>query len=145
MSEQTATGPEVIVRVLAPGDETWVEQAVRHMGRTTATNAAGVFLRDPSVVAIGAFDDEALVGFAYGYVLSRPDDAPMANLYALEVWPDYQRRGVGSRLIEMFRKEVGRVSKLWLVSPVSPITAGFYAAMGAHQEATDTVYELPND
>ena len=144
MSE-SPTGSEPVVRVLTPGDEAWVEQAVTHLGRATATNAAEVFLRDPSVVAIGAFDDGTLVGFAYGYVLSRPDDAPMANLYVLEVWPDYQRRGVGSQMIKAFRKEVGRVSKLWLVSPVSPITAGFYASVGARHDQTDAVYELPND
>lgn len=144
MSENP-TGSEPVVRVLTPGDEPWVEQAVTHLGRSTAPNAAEVFLRDPSVVAIGAFDADELVGFAYGYVLSRPDDAPMANLYVLEVWPDYQRRGLGSQLIKAFRGEVGRVSKLWLVSPVSPITAGFYASVGARQDQTDTVYELPND
>ncbi|HEX2858007.1 MAG TPA: GNAT family N-acetyltransferase [Propionibacteriaceae bacterium] len=139
------TGDDPVVRVLTPGDESWVEQAVTHLGRSAVTNAAEVFLRDPAVVAVGAFAGESLVGFAYGYVLSRPDDAPMANLYVLEVWPDYQRRGLGSQLIKAFKKEVGRVSKLWLVSPVSPITAGFYAAVGAHAEQSDAVYELPND
>ncbi len=136
---------ELVVRVLGPGDESLVEAAVQHMGHTPAANAAEVFLRDPSVVAVGGFDHRQLIGFAYGYVLSRPDDAPMANLYVLEVWPDYQRMGVGSRLISLFRHEVGRVSKLWLVSPDSAVAAGFYGSLGARPARSDTVYELPNE
>ena len=140
-----SSGTEVVVRVLEPGDESWVEAAVQHMGRTPAPNAADVFLRDPSVVAVGGFDGDQIIGFAYGYVLSRPDDAPMANLYVLEVWPDYQRMGVGSRLISSFRGEVGRVSKVWLVSPDSAVTAGFYGSLGARHDRADTVYELPTE
>ncbi len=140
-----SAGTEVAVRVLQPGDESLVEAAVRHLGHSPTANAAEVFLRDSSVVAVGAFAGDQIVGFAYGYVLSRPDDAPMANLYVLEVWPDYQRKGVGSRLISTFRHEVGRVSKLWLVSPDSAVAAGFYGSLGAHHERSDTVYEFPHE
>lgn len=135
--------PKPQVRVLTTGDAAHVEAAVRHLGSTPTENAAEVFLKHDSVVAIGAFLNDEIVGFAYGYVLSRPDDFPMANLYALDVWPEYQRLGLGSKMIDAFRKEVGRVSKLWLVSPETEEASEFYESLGATAEPQETVYELP--
>lgn len=137
---------KVKVRVLGPGDESHVVAAVKFLGHTSPENAAAVFLKDPSVVAVGAFADDAIVGFAYGYVQSRPDAEPMANLYALDVWPDHQRMGLGSKLIKKFRAELGRVSKVWLVVPEdNEVADRFYESLGATETDTENVFELSGD
>ena len=69
-----------------------------------AEDAARKFLCDPRNLLFAAVADSRIVGFAYGYRLARLD-GPMDKVYIHEVGvlPEWQRKGVGRRLLEMIK------------------------------------------
>ena len=67
------------------------------------------FLSDSQNILLSAELDNSLVGQVIGYILERWDqDEPMLLLYSIDVAESYQRKGIGTALIEAVRK-IGRV------------------------------------
>jgi ribosomal protein S18 acetylase RimI-like enzyme len=63
------------------------------------------FLSNSQNILLSAELDEELVGQVIGYILDRWDkDKPMLFLYSIDVAETYQRRGIGTALIEAVRK-----------------------------------------
>ncbi len=63
------------------------------------------FLSNSQNILLSAEIDEELVGQVIGYILDRWDkDEPMLFLYSIDVAETYQRRGIGTALIEAVRK-----------------------------------------
>ncbi len=63
------------------------------------------FLSNSQNILLSAELDEELVGQVIGYILDRWDkDEPMLFLYSIDVAETYQRRGIGTALIEAVRK-----------------------------------------
>lgn len=57
------------------------------------------FLDDERCVAYAAVDHEAAVGWAYGYLLARPDGRRAMMIYEVEVVPEHRRRGHATGLV----------------------------------------------
>jgi len=133
---------QVIIRKLGVGDECFVADAIRYWGREADADKPIAFLADPAVIAIGAFTADTLIGFVYGYVQTRPDDRPMAQLYSLDVWPGFRRRGIASRIVQAFRHAAGEVSKVWLITATDNQAANaLYEALGGEkQQIAENVY-----
>jgi ribosomal protein S18 acetylase RimI-like enzyme len=67
------------------------------------------FLSNSQNILLSAELDNSLVGQVIGYILERWDqDEPMLFLYSIDVAESYQRKGIGTALIEAVRK-IGRV------------------------------------
>jgi ribosomal protein S18 acetylase RimI-like enzyme len=63
------------------------------------------FLSNSQNILLSAELDEELVGQVIGYILDRWDkDEPMLFLYSIDVAETYQRRGIGTALIEAVRR-----------------------------------------
>lgn len=132
----------VWVRRLRVGDEHFVQAALQAWDRPAEELVARMFLADPGVVAIGALWGTEIVGLAYGYVLPRPDVEPMAQLYSVDVWPDWRRQGIGRRLVEEFVATCGPVSTLWVMTSTENLPAkSLYAALGAAPREVAQVYQ----
>ena len=57
------------------------------------------FLSDPNSFVMIADTSENIIGWAYGYILSRPEGQHSMLIYELEVEANHRRRGVASQLI----------------------------------------------
>ena len=57
------------------------------------------FLTTPNTYGFIAKVDENIVGFAYCYALQRPDGLVMFYLHSIGILPNYQDKGVGSKLM----------------------------------------------
>lgn len=58
------------------------------------------FLTAPNTYGFIAKVDENIVGFAYCYALQRPDGLVMLYLHSIGILPNYQDKGVGSKLMK---------------------------------------------
>lgn len=88
--------------VSRPTGAALLERAARRFGRA---GEPGAYLASGSALALVAVDDarpERILGWAYGYVLPRPDGTSMAYLHAIDVADDVRRRGHGGTLLDAF-------------------------------------------
>ncbi|MEU9742715.1 GNAT family N-acetyltransferase [Micromonospora chersina] len=73
------------------------------MARFGAVPGGGrTFLVSPGALAFVAFEGEEIVGWCWGYHLTRPDASSMLHLHRLEVAQEHRRRGVGGALLRAF-------------------------------------------
>jgi GNAT superfamily N-acetyltransferase len=102
---------------------------------------------DGGGVPFGAFDHEALVGFA----VFQPDLAPgMANFAVLHVSRSHRRQGVGARLAqEVIRlARLHGATELYVSATPSAPTVKFYGTLGFEPTAephADLLREEPDD
>lgn len=54
---------------------------------------------DDNYCFIGIIEDK-IVAFLYGYGMLRPDGKSMFYIHAVDVLPDYQNRGIGTKLMD---------------------------------------------
>jgi ribosomal protein S18 acetylase RimI-like enzyme len=134
----------VDVRRLGPGDEAVLaELAERDKGGSAgAGELAGMLARDDRVV-VAAFESGRAVGWAYGYVLERPDaDPPMLLLYEIGVDEAFRRRGAAAGLVgalRAFARERG-LSKMWVLTDAANEAAmALYASTGGVRLREDDV------
>ena len=78
------------------------ERVVRSIKHRSAANAAA-FLAGDGNVAYAATESDEPIGWAFGYVLDRPDGDRMMLLYEMEVLAAWRRQGIGRRLVGAFR------------------------------------------
>jgi GNAT superfamily N-acetyltransferase len=80
--------------------------------------------RDGSVAFAATIDDEP-VGWAYGYVLERPDGDRTMLLYEMEVAAPWRRKGIGRQLVGAFRDSAAenRCSSMWLITDDDNVSA----------------------
>lgn len=54
---------------------------------------------DDNYCFIGIIEDK-IIAFLYGYGMLRPDGKSMFYIHAVDVLPDYQNRGIGTKLMD---------------------------------------------
>ena len=122
---------------LESSDVDLTEQIVREI-KLSSPGDARAFLNAPGSVAYAATHSNNPIGWAYGYVLERPDGGRMMLLYEIEVVADWRRKGVGRRLVGAFRDhavEAGCQS-MWLVTDDDISAQMLYQLEGANTEGT---------
>ena len=60
----------------------------------------GAFLQEKNAYAYIAKEDGMVVGFAYGYVLVKPDGRRDFYLHAIDIMEGYQKHGYGTELMK---------------------------------------------
>ena len=96
MDEVTTDGPEIAIRLLAPGDEGVVRELATYEGPGDPEG----LLADPRTLLLVAFDGEQPVGFVLGYELPRRHgDRSMLFVYEVDIAESHQRRGIASALL----------------------------------------------
>lgn len=107
------------------------------------------FLSNSQNILLSAELDDFLVGQLIGYILDRWDkNEPMLFLYSIDVLETYQRRGIGTALIEAFRK-LGRTqgcSEAFVLTNKSNVAAmQLYQSTGGKRSNPDDVVMFEYD
>lgn len=107
------------------------------------------FLSNSQNILLSAELDDVLVGQVIGYILDRWDkNEPMLFLYSIDVAEPYQRRGIGTALIEAVRK-LGRTqgcSEAFVLTNESNIPAmQLYQSTGGKRSNPDDVVMFEYD
>ena len=102
------------------------------------------FLKEKNAFSYVAKDDEMIVGFAYGYVLVRPDGLRDFYLHAIDIMEKYQKHGYGTELMKYIyshSKSIG-CRKLFLITNKSNVSACrcYEKAGGIRTSNDDIIY-----
>lgn len=79
-----------------------------------------------SLYALAVFDNDKLVGL----IRAVGDGASIIFIQDLLILPEYQRRGIGSRLLQILMEKYKKVYQLQLLTDDSKKNIAFYEAMG---------------
>jgi ribosomal protein S18 acetylase RimI-like enzyme len=100
------------------------------------------FLEEKNAYGFVAKDNDIIAGFAYGYVLVRPDGLRDFYLHAIDIMEKYQGHGYGTELknyINAHSKSIG-CRKLFLITNKSNIPAcRCYDSAGGISTADDDI------
>ena len=105
------------IRELGPGDEEWLDRAVRAF-RDVDAAAPDLFLEDPRSHAFVAVDGGEVIGWCVGYELFRPEGRWMMLLYQIDVIEARRREGTGRQLLDAYvalARSKGH-KKMWLLT-----------------------------
>ena len=86
--------------------------------------------------------DNKIVGFAFGYVLLKPDGRKVFYLDAIDVMPEYQGKGYGTGLISFARDHAKTIDcyKMYLITNKSNVSAcKCYEKAGGINKADDEI------
>lgn len=87
-------------------------------------------------------NENKIVGFAYGYVLLRPDGNQDFYLHAIDIIGEFQGKGYGTKLMNFIKKYIKEIKcrKMFLITNKSNISAcNCYENAGGVNNATDEI------
>lgn len=79
-----------------------------------------------SLLTLGAYENDKLVGI----VRTVGDGYSIVFVQDILVFPEYQRKGIGTRLLQEIMKRFSEVYQLELMTDNSPETISFYQSVG---------------
>ena len=128
------------IDLIALGDDNveLTEQIVREIKMRTPGDTIR-FLEASGSVAYAATYSEQPVGWAYGYILDRPDGQRMMLLYEMEVTAEFRRKGIGRQLVGAFREHAidAGCQTMWLITDDDNVNAQMlYQLEGASTEGS---------
>ena len=88
-----------------------------------------------------------IVGFAFGYILLKPDWRKIFYLDAIDIMPEYQGKGYGTGLISFARDYAKSIecNKMYLITNKSNISAcKCYEKAGGRNKADDEIVYVYN-
>ncbi len=101
------------------------------------------FFADTRNIFLVAYADGLLSGFLWAYVLERPHSLrPKMLLYSIDIFEDFRRRGVATRLIERLKVLAVKNNCCEMFVPTrksNTAAAGLYRKTGGKTEADDDV------
>ena len=137
----------VTLHLLTPERARWLEGCAVFDFPPQAERIAA-FLNDPGHLMILARAQETVVGFVSGTVLLHPDKAPAFFVNEIAVDPDWQRLGIGQRLLDAIRQAAfdRGCETLWVATDFDNEAARrlYLTAGGAESEGV-VVYAWQND
>lgn len=119
---------ELVIRECDSFRQTEVLELYRSVGWSAYYDHPEVLKKafDNSLCAFAAWDGECLVGL----IRAVGDGASVVFVQDILVRPEYQRRGIGTRLIARLLERYEHVRQLHLLTDDRPDTVGFYKAVG---------------
>ena len=109
------------------------------------------FINNESNLGFIAKDNNKIVGFSFGYILTHPDGESVFYFDAIDVMKDYQGKGIGTELMTYTKNYVEKIgcSEMFLVTNRSNISAcKCYEKTGGISESKDDVvyvYDFGDD
>lgn len=91
--------------------------------------------------------NDKIVGFAFGYILLKPDGRKIFYLDAIDIMPEYQGKGYGTGLISFARDYAKSIEcyKMYLITNKSNISAcKCYEKAGGRNKADDEIVYVYN-
>ena len=100
------------------------------------------FLTEKNAFGYVAKEEDAIVGFAFGYVLVKPDGRREFYLHAIDIMEEYQKHGYGTELMKHIvthTKSIG-CGKLFLITNKSNVSdCRCYEKAGGISKADDDI------
>lgn len=109
------------------------------------------FINNKSNLGFIAKDNNKIVGFSFGYILTHPNGEKVFYFDAIDVMKDYQDKGIGTELMNYTKNYVKKIgcSEMFLVTNKSNISAcKCYEKSGAVSVSEDDivyVYDFKGD
>ena len=106
------------------------------------------FLNEKNAFGYIAIEKEKIIGFAYGYVLFKPDGRKDFYLHAIDITEGYQKNGYGTELMKYIHKHIKNIgcSKMFLITNKSNISAcKCYKKAGGISKANDDIIYVFKD
>lgn len=100
------------------------------------------FIKEKNAVGFIAKDSAKIVGFAYGYILVRPDGKQDFYLHAIDIIKKYQGNGYGTGLMSFIKEYIKQIGcrKMFLITNKSNISAcKCYVKAGGVNNADDEI------
>lgn len=100
------------------------------------------FINDKNNIGFIAKTNNKIVGFAFGYILLKPDGRKVFYLDAIDIMSEYQGQGYGTSLISYARNYAKSIDcyKMYLITNKSNISAcKCYEKAGGINKADDEV------
>ena len=100
------------------------------------------FLNENNSYGFIAKNENEIVGFAYGYVLLRPDGKRDFYLHAIDIMTKVQGRGYGTKLMSFIKEYIKKIEcrKMFLITNKSNISAcKCYEKAGGFNNADDEI------
>lgn len=100
------------------------------------------FLNDKNAIGFIVKDDTKIVGFAYGYILVRPDGKQDFYLHAIDIEKEYQGNGYGTELMNFIKEHIKQIGcrKMFLITNKSNTSAcKCYEKAGGFNNADDEI------
>jgi ribosomal protein S18 acetylase RimI-like enzyme len=100
------------------------------------------FLNENNSYGFIAKNENEIVGFAYGYVLLRPDGKRDFYLHAIDIVTKVQGRGYGTKLMSFIKEYIKKIEcrKMFLITNKSNISAcKCYEKAGGFNNADDEI------
>lgn len=100
------------------------------------------FISESNAYGFIAKENNKIVGFAYGYVLTHPDYRKAFYFDAIDVMSDYQGKGVGTSLMSYVRdyaKSIGCYEMFLVTNKSNTSACKCYEKSGAKSVADDDV------
>lgn len=94
-----------------------------------------------------AKDGNKIVGFAFGYILLKPDGKKQFYLHAIDVMIEWQGKGIGSKLISFINDYIKNIGcyKMFLITNKSNISAcKCYEKSGGINNSNDDIVYVYN-
>ena len=102
------------------------------------------FLNENNSYGFIVKNENKIVGFAYGYVLLRPDGNQDFYLHAIDIIAEFQGKGYGTKLMNFIKKYIKEIKcrKMFLITNKSNISAcrGYEKAGGVNNSDDEIVY-----
>ena len=102
------------------------------------------FLNENNSYGFIVKNENKIVGFAYGYVLLRPDGSQDFYLHAIDIISEFQGKGYGTKLMNFIKKYIKEIKcrKMFLITNKSNISACrcYEKAGGVNNSDDEIVY-----
>ena len=100
------------------------------------------FINNESNYGFIAKLDNKIIGFAYGYILLRPDGKKDFYLHAIDIMKEYQGQGYGTEFMNYIKEKIKEIGcrKMFLITNRSNISAcKCYEKAGGINNADDEI------
>ena len=105
-------------------------------------NDLNSFINNESNYGFITKKDNKVIGFAYGYILIRPDGKKDFYLYAIDIMKEYQGKGYGTEFMNYIKEKIKEIGcrKMFLITNKSNIYAcKCYEKAGGINNADDEI------
>jgi ribosomal protein S18 acetylase RimI-like enzyme len=130
------------IRLLGPGDEDLLIEAVALSDEDCPSAEASLHLADKDLVCIVALADAGeVVAFIYGHILRR-FEATSLFIYSVDTTPTHQRQGIAKAMLQALAAEgrTGRWDEMFVLTNRSNVAAmALYASAGGIVPEPDDV------
>jgi len=131
----------VDIRILQPGDEDLLIDAVLLTDEDCPTEESAAHLADKDLVCMVALDAGEVVAFIYGHILRR-FEATSLFIYSVDTTPTHQRQGIAKAMLEALADEgrAGRWEEMFVFTNAGNAPAmALYASAGGVRPPPDDV------